>query len=63
MWPFKCVHPFDSLVVEKDATVKSYDADFNKVTYHFICTSCGKKVDLPYVRFANSVEDFLKKGE
>lgn len=50
---FGCKHPFESLVVEKDATVAPFDddIDYEVVTYHFYCLKCRKPIDKKYGRY------------
>jgi len=49
MWnPFKCSHPSDHLVVEKDQTIKKVDDLFDQITIHLFCSNCGKEIDIKY---------------
>lgn len=53
MFGFKCKHPFESLIVEKDETVEpspKYPRDFNHVTYHLHCYKCGEKLNIKYAQ-------------
>ena len=59
---FKCSHPADRLVVEKDATVTNHDEDFDFVDYHFICTICGEKVTVGYAKMIGGVDAFIERG-
>ncbi len=59
---FKCKHPVDSLVVEKDATVIEHDKDFEYIDYHFVCINCGEKVKIGYAKMIGGVEAFIKRG-
>jgi len=58
---FKCQHPAERLYVNKDATIKKKDDDFNIVTYHLHCGKCGKNVDIIYAQMIGGVDEFLKR--
>jgi hypothetical protein len=57
----KCKHPLDNLMVEKKETRTSMDDEFNKVTYHFVCSKCGKPVKTEYAELKDE-GPFLSKG-
>jgi hypothetical protein len=59
---FKCNHPADYLVVEKDHTVVNYDEDFDYIDYHFICIKCHKPVTIGYAKMVGGVEAFIERG-
>jgi hypothetical protein len=59
---FKCSHPANSLIVEKDATIKNIDEDFDAVDYHFICTKCGENVTVGYAKMIGGVDAFIERG-
>ena len=59
---FKCKHPVDSLIVDKDATIKNIDEDFDEITYHFICIECDKKVNVGYAKMIGGVDAFIERG-
>jgi Fe2+ or Zn2+ uptake regulation protein len=60
---FKCNHPISELMVKKDQTVEQQDADFDHVTYHFVCMKCGKDVNITYAKLRGDVVEFLKRKE
>jgi hypothetical protein len=59
---FKCNHPADRLIVEKDATIKNIDEDFDAIDYHFICIDCDKKVKIGYAKMIGGVDAFIERG-
>jgi hypothetical protein len=59
---FKCVHPADQLVVEKDQTVTPYDEDFEHIECHFICMKCNKPVTIGYAKMIGGVDTFIERG-
>ena len=59
---FKCSHPANSLVVEKDQTVVNHDEDFDYIDYHFICTKCNKPVKIGYAKMVGGVDAFIERG-
>ncbi len=59
---FKCRHPANSLVVDKDATVKNIDEDFDEITYHLFCTDCNEKVEVGYAKMIGGVDAFIERG-
>ena len=60
---FKCKHPFDSLVVEKEATESPIDSEFKRITYHFYCMKCSKEVKMSYAKTIAGLGAFLDKKE
>ena len=59
---FKCSHPADRLVVEKDQTVTPHDEDFEHIDYHFICMKCNKPVTIGYAKMIGGVEAYMERG-
>ncbi len=59
---FKCNHPVDYLVVEKDQTVVHHDEDFDYIDYHFICVKCNEKVTVQYAKMVGGVDAFIERG-
>jgi len=59
---FKCSHPVDYLVVEKDETVTPHDADFELIEYHFICMKCNTPVSVRYAKLIDGVDAFFERG-
>lgn len=70
---FKCKHPADKLVVDKEQTVESFkrivangfyqtDEDFEKVTYNLFCLKCGEDVKITHAKTKYGIERFLKKS-
>ncbi len=59
---FKCKHPANYLVVEKDQTITPHDEDFDYVDYHFICMKCNKPVTIGYAKMVGGVEAFIERG-
>jgi Fe2+ or Zn2+ uptake regulation protein len=45
-----CSHKAKNLVVYKDATEQEVDEIFTRVTYHLMCQSCGKRIDIKYAK-------------
>lgn len=58
---FKCKHPANMLVAEKEQTVEAFDEDFDHVTYHFTCRSCNAKVTNKHAKFRGGVAGFLSR--
>lgn len=58
---FSCKHPFQALVVRKDATTEKVDANFKHITYHFLCTKCGKDLDKTYAHLIGGATAFLNR--
>jgi len=56
----KCKHPLDNLMVEKKETRTSMDDEFNKVTYHFVCSKCGKPVKTEHAELRHEGSFFLR---
>jgi hypothetical protein len=50
------------LAVEKDATVKNIDKDFDQVTYHLICLICDEDVKVKYAKMIGGVNEFIERG-
>lgn len=61
MW-FKCKHPFEYLVTEKEQTVTAVDADFENVEYHFVCKKCGEHLTKKHSRLIGGVSAFMERG-
>jgi hypothetical protein len=59
---FSCKHPVSGLIVATAATVESVDADFEKVTYHFLCLRCGGRPTVSHAAMRGGVDQFLKRG-
>lgn len=62
IWPFKCKHPFNSLMVRKPETSKAVGDDFIEVTYYLVCHKCGEKMERHFYRFNGGPEAFLSRG-
>ncbi|NIP56119.1 hypothetical protein GWN42_31265 [candidate division KSB1 bacterium] len=62
MFKFLCKHPFKSLAVEKDQTSQYADEDFEHITYHLFCRSCGKSLPLTYAKCIGGVDAFFDRG-
>lgn len=60
---FSCKHPAGRLMVEKSETIEQSDADFDHVTYHFICGRCYQPVKVKHARCRGGVEAFLQRGK
>ena len=68
---FKCKHPADRLVVEKEQTIRpivksvgfysDIDPDFEQVNYHLICRKCGQNVTISHAKTIHGVDAFLSK--
>jgi len=48
---FRCRHPADLLIVEKEHTVEPLDADFDLIVYHCCCLGCGALVTIRHAKF------------
>jgi hypothetical protein len=59
---FKCKHPADWLIVEKNQTVKPYDEDFEDVTIHLRCVKCSEKINISYAKMIGGVDAFIERG-
>ena len=59
---FKCNHPANWLMVEKDQTVESLDDDFESITFHLRCIKCSEKVDINYAKMIGGVDAFIERG-
>lgn len=59
---FKCNHPADWLMVEKDQTVEPLDDDFESITFHLRCIKCNEKVDINYAKMIGGVDAFIERG-
>jgi len=59
--PFKCNHPAEHLVVEKDATLEPVDELFDHITYHLTCTKCGKHHNIKYAKPTEKFYDYRKE--
>lgn len=59
---FKCKHPADMLGVEKSETREQRNNDFDLVTYHLYCCSCGQKVKISYAALRGGVAGFMGVG-
>ena len=62
MWPFKCNHPANRLSVLKAQTIANIDEDFDKVTYHLSCGSCGEHIDVSYAAMIGGAHAFIARG-
>lgn len=60
MW-FKCQHPAKWLVAEREQTKVNVDADFDRVTFHMRCISCGELVSVKFSTFVGGVDAFLNR--
>ncbi len=59
---FKCKHPFKSLAVYKEQTIKVKDCDFEQVDYHLYCQKCNTRVTLSHSNMIGGVSTFLDRG-
>lgn len=60
---FKCKHPFESLIVLKDATETPVDKDFISISYYFICGKCDEKLTMTYAKVIGSAEAFFDRAK
>ena len=69
---FKCKHPINRLVVEKEQTITplqrkisrgffQIDEHFEKITYHLVCLKCGENVKIEHAKTNHGVESLLSK--
>ena len=59
---FKCKHPANMLMVEKDSTIKNIDEDFDEITHHLICLKCDETVKIKYAKMIGGVDAFMERG-
>lgn len=59
---FKCKHPFDSLITEKQATIEKIDVDFSRQWVYFKCMKCGASLKSGVTLLNGGVDEFLKRG-
>jgi phosphoserine aminotransferase len=59
---FKCKHPFKSLIVEKNHTIKQVDEDFNHINYYLMCSNCDTKLTLGWASLVGGVDAYIERG-
>jgi len=63
MWPFKCKHPFDSLIVEREQTIGKIDDDFEEVIYYLHCWQCHQVLQLAHAKCINGTSAFFDRKD
>lgn len=54
---FKCKHPADYLVVQKDSTVDTEShPHVHVITHHLYCTRCDKKINISYIKVPGGID-------
>ena len=49
------------IAVDREATIKHIDDDFDDVTYHLRCQKCGDEVTISYAHMIGGVNCFLAR--